>query len=167
MYTTLICVPEKVYFSSCTIQPSLPGNMPHCYLNTNQACTPTYTCLYMISSHLLYNKKSFVSKVSTDSDTLVILTCAQCWSVALNLFTLYFLSLGMSAFLTALYDDIIKRKHFLHYWPFVGGIHRSMVNSPHKGQRRVALMFSLICTSINRIVRLVIWEAIVLIMTSL
>ena len=30
------------------------------------------------------------------------------------------------------------------YWPFVRGIHRSPVNSPHKGQWRGALMFSLI-----------------------
>ena len=33
--------------------------------------------------------------------------------------------------------------------PFVRGIHRSPVNSPHKGQWRGALMFSLICTRIN------------------
>ena len=32
------------------------------------------------------------------------------------------------------------------YWPFVRGIHRSPVNSPHKGQWRGALMFSLIST---------------------
>ena len=32
---------------------------------------------------------------------------------------------------------------------FVWGIHRSPVNSPHKGQWRRALMFSLICTWIN------------------
>ena len=38
---------------------------------------------------------------------------------------------------------------FSHYWPFVRGIHRSPVNSPHKGQRRGALMFSLICVWIN------------------
>ena len=35
------------------------------------------------------------------------------------------------------------------YWPFVRGIHRSPVNSPHKGQWRGAVMFSLICTWIN------------------
>ena len=35
------------------------------------------------------------------------------------------------------------------YWPFVRGIHRSPVNSPHKGQWREALMFSLICVWIN------------------
>ena len=47
------------------------------------------------------------------------------------------------------YDDIIKWKHFPRYWPFVRGIHRSPVNSPHKGQWRGALMFSLISTWIN------------------
>ena len=33
--------------------------------------------------------------------------------------------------------------------PFVRGIHRSPVNSPHKGQWRGALMFTLICTRTN------------------
>ena len=42
--------------------------------------------------------------------------------------------------------DVIKWKHFPRYWPFVRGIHRSPVNSPHKGQWRGASMFSLICT---------------------
>ena len=49
----------------------------------------------------------------------------------------------------AIHDDVIKWKHFPRYWPFVRGIHRSPVNSPHKGQWRGALMFSLICTLIN------------------
>ena len=47
------------------------------------------------------------------------------------------------------HDDVIKWKHFPRYWPFVRGIHRSLVNSPHKGQRRGALMFSLICVWTN------------------
>ena len=47
------------------------------------------------------------------------------------------------------HDDVIKWKHFPHYWPFVPGIHRSPVNSPHKGQWRRALKFSLICVWIN------------------
>ena len=46
-------------------------------------------------------------------------------------------------------DDVIKWKHFPRYWPFVRGIHRSPVNSPHKGQWRGALMFSVICAWIN------------------
>ena len=45
---------------------------------------------------------------------------------------------------TLLHDDVIKWKHFLRYWPFVWGIHRS-----HKSQWRGALMFSLICVWIN------------------
>ena len=47
------------------------------------------------------------------------------------------------------HDDAIKWKHFPRNWPFVRGIHRSPVNSPHKGQWRGALMFSLICVWIN------------------
>ena len=47
------------------------------------------------------------------------------------------------------HDDVIKWKHFLRHWPFVRGIHRSPVNSPHKGQWRGALMFSLIYAWIN------------------
>ena len=47
------------------------------------------------------------------------------------------------------YDDVIKWKHFPRYWPFVRGIHRSPVNSPHKGQWRRALMFSWIGAGTN------------------
>ena len=47
------------------------------------------------------------------------------------------------------HDDVIKWKHFPRYWPFVREIHRSPVNSPHKGQWRGALMFSLICVWLN------------------
>ena len=32
-----------------------------------------------------------------------------------------------------IHDDVIKWKHFPRYWPFVRGIHRTPVNSPHKG----------------------------------
>ena len=49
---------------------------------------------------------------------------------------------------TAFRVDVIKREHFPRYWPFVRGIHRSPVNSPHKGQWSGSLMVSLIraCT---------------------
>ena len=47
------------------------------------------------------------------------------------------------------HDDVIKWKHFPCYCPFVRGIHRSPVKSPHKGQWRGALMFSSICVLIN------------------
>ena len=41
------------------------------------------------------------------------------------------------------HDHISKWKYFPRYWPFVKGIHRWPVYSPHKGQWRVALMFVL------------------------
>ena len=44
------------------------------------------------------------------------------------------------------HDDVIKWKHFPRCWPFVRGIHRSPVNSPHKGHWRGVLTFCLICT---------------------
>ena len=47
------------------------------------------------------------------------------------------------------HDDVIKWKHFPRYRPFVQGIHRSPVNSPHKGHWRGAMMVSLICVWIN------------------
>ena len=47
--------------------------------------------------------------------------------------------------------DVIKWKHFPRYWPFVRGIHRSPVNSPHKGQWRGALMVFFICTLNERL----------------
>ena len=48
-----------------------------------------------------------------------------------------------------IHDDVIKWKQFPRYWPFVRRIHRSPVNSPHKGQWRGALKFPLICARIN------------------
>ena len=47
------------------------------------------------------------------------------------------------------HDDVINWKHFPCNWPFVRGIHRSPVNSRHKGQWRGALMFPLIWAWIN------------------
>ena len=58
-------------------------------------------------------------------------------------------TLGYQAISRSNHYDVIKWKHFPHHWPFVRGIHRSPVNSPHKGQWRGALMSSLICTQIN------------------
>ena len=49
----------------------------------------------------------------------------------------------------ATHDGVIKWKHFPLYWPFVWVIHRSPVDSPHKGQWRDVLMFSSICAWTN------------------
>ena len=61
------------------------------------------------------------------------------------------------------HDDVIKWKHFPRHWSFVRGIHQSPLNSPHKGQWRVALYFLWSAhwrTVEQTIVRLVIWYAI-------
>ena len=78
--------------------------------------------------------------------------------------TVIYLNIGYSNPLV--HDDDIKWKPSTCYWPFVRG--ELPMDSPHKGQWRGALMFSLICVWINGwvIVRLVIWDAIALIMTS-
>ena len=49
-----------------------------------------------------------------------------------------------------IHDDVIKWEHFLCYWPFVRWIHLLPMDSPHKGQWRGALMFSLICAWTKR-----------------
>ena len=41
-------------------------------------------------------------------------------------------------FTNKVHDDVSKWKHFPRNWPFVRGIHRSPVNSPHRGQWRGA-----------------------------
>ena len=69
------------------------------------------------------------------------------------------------------HDDFIKWKPFLRYCTFMRGIHGSPVDSPHKGQWRGALMFSLIFawkkTVEHTIDTQVICDAIAHIMTSL
>ena len=62
---------------------------------------------------------------------------------------IYVISSMLLSLIVVVYDDVIKWRHFRRYWPFVRGIHRSSVNSPHKGQWRGALMFSLIWAWIN------------------
>ena len=66
--------------------------------------------------------------------------------------------------------DVIKLKHFPRHWPFVREIHRSPVDSLHKGQWRRALMFFLYAheQAIEQTIETpVIWDAIALVMTSL
>ena len=79
--------------------------------------------------YLRRTDKRYAAKNSGQQSTLQIL-----WSCCLT--SLYYHSVY--------HDDVIKCKDFLRYWPFLRGIHRSPVNSPHKGQWRRTLMFSLI-----------------------
>ena len=56
---------------------------------------------------------------------------------------------AIEANVLSIHDDVIKWKHFPRNWPFVRGIHRGPVNSPHNGQWRGAVMFSLMCVWID------------------
>ena len=65
----------------------------------------------------------------------------DCWdSLSRNITTFLFHIVDITPADT-LHDDVLKWKHFPRYWPFVREIHRSPVNSQHKGQRRGALVF--------------------------
>ena len=64
-----------------------------------------------------------------------------------DMFTIYSSHMLASKYIS--HDDVIKWKHFPRDWPFVRGIHPSPMNSPHKGQWRGALIFSLICAWMN------------------
>ena len=78
--------------------------------------------------------------------------------------------LGLPSEIRMFHYDVINWKRFPRYWPFVSGIHRSPMDSPHKGQWRGDLMFSLICAwTFEQIIETpVIWDVIALIiMTSL
>ena len=84
---------------------------------------------------------------------IVVIKCPSILSVSLSVILLTW---GNHTFAQmslkqpwSIYDDVIKWKHFPRNWTFVRGIHRSPVNSPHKGQWRGALMFTLICAPIN------------------
>ena len=75
-----------------------------------------------------------------------------CWWCNLGMGLLGFYRRGYPVLITVLasyHDDVIKWKHFPRNWPFMRGIHRPPVNSPHKGQWRGTLMFTLICARIN------------------
>ena len=47
--------------------------------------------------------------------------------------TIFYLPLSLLGLypINEVHDDVMKWKHFLRYWPFVRGIHRWPVNSPH------------------------------------
>ena len=92
----------------------------------------TYIFWHMTVSPSVFNVTSLMS--------LMVTIFLEEWSLS-------FLGHPLSAPMQ--HDDVIKCKHFPHYWPFVRGIHRPPMNSTHKGQWHGAFMFSLICAWTN------------------
>ena len=93
----------------------------------------------------------FVGKFFLWKEILVLLTAKWIVLVAIDLQTYghNFWKWSECISVRNCHDDVIKWKHFPRHWPFVRAIHRSPVNSPHKGQWRGALMFSVIWLWIN------------------
>ena len=98
-------------------------------------------------SHSAARRQFFFARtVGLNASNLHISTCVELISFQPRktqpvAFTSYF----KSTCFPGVQDDVIKWKHFRRYWPLVTGFHRSLVNSPHKGRWRWALIFSLIC----------------------
>ena len=155
--------------SHCRVNPN--GMHIHLYTPKNTDFITLATLLLLIKSCKYSIDKtpdniSFVHKLKWDSIQIDINDVAMrnnifkkwcmfqelCITFANNCVLLRFVSdrlypphAGLLGLRWSNHDDVIKWKHFPRYWPFVRGIHRSPGNSPHKGQWRGALMFSLIC----------------------
>ena len=116
--------------------------------------TAEHTATFFLSLHITHTSyDSYILVASPMS--LWLLWWPPAWSSMLMvvvmllmcsvLHCLYSVRNKITTATTTTHDCVIKWKHFPRYWPFVRGIYRSAVNSPHKGQWRTALIFSLIC----------------------
>ena len=103
-----------------------------------------------ILSALVWNMLNWSQRIFAHHNSYIVMTCAKFCCDQLNMLMLWRRALQIFIWFP-IHDDIIKLKHFPHYWPFMQGIHQSPLNSPHKGQWRRALMFSLICTLNKRL----------------
>ena len=99
-----------------------------CLLNSRFQVTANSTSKIHISGSLWGNRRSPVDSPHKGPVVQKAFTCHD--AMMTSLYTHYLP-----------HDDVIKWKHFTRYWPFVRGVHRSPVVSPHRGQRRGALMF--------------------------
>ena len=69
--------------------------------------------------------------------------------------------------ITWIHDDVIKWKHFLRNWPFVRGIHRWIPRTKASNAKLWCFHWSACEYTIEKtIAKLVIWDAISIIMTS-
>ena len=105
-------------------------NSPH-----NSLRRAMYRCLLLI--HPITHSEGQSSTVCCEFIPNSLLHQLECR----NGTQMYSIHCGVCHMVTIIHDDVIKWKHFPRYWPFVRGIHRSPVDSPHKGQSHVALMF--------------------------
>ena len=93
------------------------------------------------TKHVFLSYELHLDKLNAQHQNGTVSHTPQGKKLVENVFTLHH---GMHFMMTSSNGNIFPR-----YWPSVRGIHRSPVNSSHKGQWRGALMFSLICVWIN------------------
>ena len=110
-------------------------------------------CIYQYSSGLLHyycdNREIDLAPLTTHNKTQ---QTANRWGVYFRWTISKWNQWVLIPLSTMKIDDMMtssKWKHFPCNWNFVRGIHRSPVNTPHKGQWRGALIISLICAWIN------------------
>ena len=102
-----------------------------------------HICLLFLGFFVLFNTFGLIPNCShcRDDGLKLVFLYKKCWILS-------HVSLKV-VWWCPFYDDVIKWKHYPRNWPFMWWIHRSPVNSRHKGQWRGALVFSLICAWIN------------------
>ena len=124
-----------------------PGRWTSSYMNLLMAITWYQHACVSGKSHITWNVHSNIFSCFTE---FAFVALNQQYSSFMHCFSMLTIVLCCQKHAgRQKHDDVIKWKIFPHYWPFVRGIHRSSVNSPHKGQWRGALMFSLICARLN------------------
>ena len=109
----------------------------HCMAQLSRSYLYTHSLMKKTVMSIICTVSVFTHIISTETKMLM-----SRWNF-LQWLSFYWTTSGAAS--DKKHDDVIKWKHFPRNWPFVRGIHRSPVNSPHKGQWRGALMFSLIC----------------------
>ena len=90
----------------------------------------------MGGQHAISIADNKISKISLGTEFVyVILLMPNVFIISfLSLFTFSVVIYLNIALFVCWSDDVIKWKHFPRHWPFVRRIHRSPVNSLHKGQ---------------------------------
>ena len=123
-----------------------PGPRLQTWVDFNgQVVTCPVNCVMIL--HIHFNCRTWINDFNPHyvMDIITFLCREYSWSM---------LVIGVTvrvygAFGYPFHDNVIKWEHFARGWPFVRRMHRSPVDSPHKAHCLGALMFSLMCASMN------------------
>ena len=130
------------------------NELPFCPVYIHIDPVTTHAAMRLIANNLCFKGHLLNAKIYTQYGCLVIqynvasdcrawgsLLVSSKWSNSPIICINPAVNAGSNVVMYVSHDDVIKWKHFPRFWPFVRGIHRSPVNTPHKGQWRGALMF--------------------------